>query len=160
MLQLQVLTYLPPTVTSPLCLEQPPNFYSLPSNQVTMHISAACSKLALARSSTSVCLSPPQSANLSYSSILSFLSLFLHLLMLHIPFNTLIKPHPQAGPPRGLRGPRANTKIGPPQNGRVRGSGGKPPEYFTCHEVCSGGSRGSFLCMHTVQIYLQAAVFD
>ena len=38
----------------------------------------------------------------------------------------------QAGPPRGFKGPRANTKSGAPQNGLSEGggSGGTPPGNF------------------------------
>ena len=69
----------------------------------------------------------------------------------------------KAGLPRGLGGPRANTKSGTPRNGCVSGVWGQAPRKirdFVCPEVCSGGSWGSFLCMHTVHIHLQVAVFD
>ena len=57
-------------------------------------------------------------------------------------------------------GPGEIQKVGPLQNGLC--GRGAPKKFwdFTCSEVCSGGSWGSFSCMHTAHIYLQVAVFD
>ena len=38
--------------------------------------------------------------------------------------------HPHPGPPKGLGGPRANTKSGAPQNGLCKGVWGHAPRKF------------------------------
>ena len=71
-LPLQVLTYLLPTAACPLFLEQPPNFYLLSYRKATTSLLDVLN-LVLPEVPIPVCLSPPQSAHLSYSSIRSSL---------------------------------------------------------------------------------------
>ena len=51
-------------------------------------------------------------------------------------------------------------KSGASQYGLYEGHAPSKLCKFTCSEVCSGGSRGSLSCMHTVHIHLQVAIFN
>ena len=86
LLQLQLLTYLPPTVTYPLCLEQLPNFYLLSSHQATISLLHALN-FVLPEVPTPVCLSPCTSICPSFLLILPYSSFPTHpSLPIPLPF--------------------------------------------------------------------------
>ena len=58
------------------------------------------------------------------------------------------------GPPRGLGGPTANTKIGAPQNGLYEGVWGPPGNFEILHALkCVLGAPEALFCACTQYVY-------
>ena len=80
---------------------------------------------------------------------------------MYLYFNNLLNVSLYPGPPRGLGGPRANTKSGAPQNGLCEGGlGGMPLGNFEIlHTLkCVLGAPEAFFCVHAHTCKLPSSI--